>query len=247
MSLNEVLARRVATRETIVDSEGCRVWVVRSWIPPEVAAQILELSLQFPWETRDITIYGRTVTQNRGILLVGDYTTSSTSITSTSGSSLSTSSTSSTSSTTSSSSTSSTLTPVVAGYKYSGQMVPMHPWVGQYDYARYLCQMINALLGTNFNSCLMNHYPDGASSVGLHADDERQLGRNGAVVTVSFGASRDFQLKRNSDGRLINTELHAGDLVMMEGRTQELWKHAIPKRAKVTEPRISYTFRCLSN
>jgi len=63
------------------------------------------------------------------------------------------------------------------------------------------------------------------------------------IIGISLGSSRDFVLKRNSDGKRLVFENRAGDLYMMQGTIHKLWKHGVPKRMKVKERRISATFR----
>ena len=95
------------------------------------------------------------------------------------------------------------------------------------------------------NSCLLNLYTNGDDYIGYHMDKETSPPHH-SVVTVSLGGTRDFQLKRTDGaGDVITVPLKSGTACMMEGDTQKIWKHGIPKRKKQNDPRISLTFRDL--
>jgi len=97
--------------------------------------------------------------------------------------------------------------------------------------------------GQYFNSVLINYYRDGKDSNGWHSDDERELGDNPVIASISLGASRDFLLRSKRDHSLKATvPLHAGSLLLMSGTTQRCWQHSIPKRAHA-DARINLTFR----
>ncbi|MGB0166899.1 MAG: alpha-ketoglutarate-dependent dioxygenase AlkB family protein [Luteibaculum sp.] len=94
-----------------------------------------------------------------------------------------------------------------------------------------------------FNCCLGNLYRDGQDSMGLHADNELELGNNPAIASYSLGADRDFVLKHNTQPKQHKIKLKPNSLLLMLGPTQHHWKHALPKRKNVTEARINLTFR----
>ena len=97
-----------------------------------------------------------------------------------------------------------------------------------------------------FTTVLINQYRSGKDSNGWHADNEKELGKNPVIASVSFGAERIFQLKHNVlKDQKCNIKLENGSLLIMEGTTQHFWKHQIPKTAKPTAPRINLTFRIL--
>jgi alkylated DNA repair dioxygenase AlkB len=96
----------------------------------------------------------------------------------------------------------------------------------------------------HFTTCLLNLYRDGNDSNGWHADNEKELGTNPIIASVSFGATRKFHLKHNADKSLKQTILlEHGSLLLMKGTTQHCWKHQIPKTKKIVEKRINLTFR----
>ncbi len=96
-----------------------------------------------------------------------------------------------------------------------------------------------------FNSVLLNEYPNGEVGMGWHSDDEKELGTDPIIASLSFGANRDFIFKHKTDRSIENVKLHlkSGSLLLMLGSTQHYWKHSLPKRLKVKEPRINLTFR----
>mgnify|MGYP003396773155 FL=1 len=126
-------------------------------------------------------------------------------------------------------------------YSYSNIKMEPHPW-------NLLLQKIKLKIesttGTTFTTVLLNHYRDGKDSNGWHADNEKELGINPTIASLSFGAERNFQLKHNSNKELRKSiVLEHGSLLLMKGSTQHFWKHQIPKTAKPIGPRINLTFR----
>jgi alkylated DNA repair dioxygenase AlkB len=103
--------------------------------------------------------------------------------------------------------------------------------------------LIEERTAVSYNSCLANLYRDGNDSVSWHADDETELGPNPTIASLSFGAPRIFKLKHRASGATFDYELLPGSLLVMYGRCQDDWVHAIPKRARVAGPRINLTFR----
>ncbi|MGL2994136.1 alpha-ketoglutarate-dependent dioxygenase AlkB family protein [Flavobacterium sp. TSSA_36] len=99
---------------------------------------------------------------------------------------------------------------------------------------------------TIFSTVLLNYYRDGKDSNGWHADNEKELGTNPTIASVSFGAERIFQLKHNHiPHQKLNIPLAHGSLLLMKGTTQHFWKHQIPKTTKIIGPRINLTFRII--
>ena len=127
-------------------------------------------------------------------------------------------------------------------YSYSGLKVYPDHWFKE------LIEVKNRILDvcpTIFNSVLLNDYKDGNIGMGWHSDDEKELGRNPVIASVSFGAERDFFLKRKNNDGLddVKIKLTNGSLLIMMGETQHFWNHSIPIRKKVKERRINLTFR----
>ncbi|CAG8531983.1 11584_t:CDS:1 [Diversispora eburnea] len=107
-------------------------------------------------------------------------------------------------------------------------------------------EKLEFILNTDFNFVLLNWYKNGSDYIGEHSDDERGLAPNGMIASVSLGASRKFvfrnKLNKKNVQKLISQN---GSLMIMKGTTQKYWKHYIPKEKKITEGRISLTFRQL--
>ena len=103
---------------------------------------------------------------------------------------------------------------------------------------------IEAICAATFTTCLLNLYRNGNDSNGWHADDEKELGINPTIASVSFGAVRRFQLKHKTDkDQKLTINLESGSLLLMKGSTQQFWKHQIPKTKKEVGKRINLTFR----
>lgn len=128
-------------------------------------------------------------------------------------------------------------------YSYSNIKMQPHPWNSLLQKIR---NQIESVADTNFTTVLLNYYRDGKDSNGWHADNEKELGINPVIASLSFGAQRVFQMKHNSDKNLKkNILLEHGSLLLMKGSTQHFWKHQIPKTSKPIGPRINLTFRVI--
>ena len=128
-------------------------------------------------------------------------------------------------------------------YGYSNIVMQPHPWS---PLIMFIKNEVENVVKTNFTTVLLNQYRDGKDSNGWHADNEKELGRNPVIASVSFGATRVFQMKHNSIvGCKKNILLEHGSLLLMAGTTQHFWKHQIPKTAKFVDPRINLTFRVI--
>lgn len=103
---------------------------------------------------------------------------------------------------------------------------------------------IETSTGHYFNGVLLNYYRNGDDSMGWHADDEKELGMNPVIASLSFGASRNFQLQHRFQKSIPKQSIALNDasLLVMQGETQHFWKHQIPKQ-KNKGPRINLTFR----
>lgn len=94
-----------------------------------------------------------------------------------------------------------------------------------------------------FNSVLANLYRNGQDSNGWHADNERELGKNPLIASLSLGETRRFDMKHNNSKQKLSFELNAGSLLIMGGAMQHNWKHQVAKSKRVEEARINLTFR----
>jgi alkylated DNA repair dioxygenase AlkB len=128
-------------------------------------------------------------------------------------------------------------------YTYSGISVFPEPWTPALEDIK---NKIETVCGIKLNSVLLNLYRDEKDSVSWHSDDEKELGINPVIVSLSLGEERVFQLqnKENPDLRK-DLLLTSGSLLLMRGATQHYWKHQIPKTSRKLKPRINLTFRII--
>ena len=128
-------------------------------------------------------------------------------------------------------------------YSYSNIKMQPHSWN---TVLLDLKQKVAAVSETDFTTVLLNLYRDGKDSNGWHADNEKELGNNPVIASLSFGSERYFHLQHNKDKSLkLKILLEHGSLLIMKGTTQHFWKHQIPKTAKPIGSRINLTFRSI--
>jgi alkylated DNA repair dioxygenase AlkB len=128
-----------------------------------------------------------------------------------------------------------------ANYRYSGQIKAAQPWL---PVLLDIKEKVEALTEASYQGVLLNYYPDGLAKMGWHADDERDLVPNSAIASVSFGATRRFDL-RHRDGETFSIHLADGSVLIMAGELQKHWKHQVPIQRAIKEPRINLTFRAM--
>ncbi|HAN77024.1 MAG TPA: alpha-ketoglutarate-dependent dioxygenase AlkB [Bacteroidales bacterium] len=129
-------------------------------------------------------------------------------------------------------------------YSFSGIKLKPYSWTETLINIKNSIQKVE---NSNFNSVLLNLYRNGQDSINWHTDAEKELGQNPIIASVSFGATRKFQLKHKYDKTLetVNIELLSGSLLIMKGETQHFWVHQVPKTNKVIGERINLTFRTI--
>ena len=127
-------------------------------------------------------------------------------------------------------------------YAYSGTTKIALPWTTE---LLKLKKIVEGLTGTTFNSCLLNLYHDGKEGMAWHSDDEKSLGKNTVIASMSFGAERKFSLKHKVSKETVSVMLENGSLLVMKGTTQTHWLHSLPKTVKVKSPRVNLTFRTI--
>lgn len=131
-------------------------------------------------------------------------------------------------------------------YGYSGMTKTARPWIeggGSIIDIRFQLHQDTSWF---YNFVLCNLYPDGEAAIGAHADDEEDIEPGSPIVGVSLGASRDFILTDKATGeRVTSVELEHGSALVMWEDTQKHYKHALPARKRVKEPRVSLTFRVM--
>jgi alkylated DNA repair dioxygenase AlkB len=128
-------------------------------------------------------------------------------------------------------------------YSYSNIVMQPHHWTLTLQKIKSLVENVS---DTSFTTVLLNYYRDGSDSNGWHSDNEKELGTNPVIASLSLGAERNFQLKHNFDPtQKKNIILENGSLLLMKGTTQHFWKHQVPKTTKPIGARINLTFRVI--
>ena len=127
-------------------------------------------------------------------------------------------------------------------YGYSG--IRLQP-VGWQETVLFIRHRVQDLVAMEFNSVLLNYYRNGQDSVAWHADDEKELGPDPLIASVSLGAERPFQLKSKMPGSYSNYRLllQSGSILLMGKGMQINWLHQLPKVKNMSQPRINLTFR----
>mgnify|MGYP000450684825 CR=1 FL=1 len=107
-------------------------------------------------------------------------------------------------------------------------------------------QKIEHETAVDFTTCLLNLYRNGKDSNGWHSDDEKELGQNPVIASITLGQERYFHLRHKKDKTLKHKMLlEHGSLLLMQGKTQQYWQHQIPKTLKSIKERINLTFRVI--
>lgn len=129
-----------------------------------------------------------------------------------------------------------------AAYTYSGLRLEPLPFTPLQQEIR---AAVEAASGRRFNSVLLNYYRDGRDSMGMHSDDEPELGAEPAIASVSFGAARTFILQHKRTKQRVKVDLTDGSLLLMAGQLQENWTHGINKITPEVGARVNLTFRLI--
>ena len=129
-----------------------------------------------------------------------------------------------------------------AVYRYSGTINEPIPWLPE---LRTLRERLNHFCESEFNSVLANHYRSGSDSMGWHSDDEKELGPDPVIASISLGGARRFLLqhRRRKDLPTHEIMLENGSLLLMRANSQGAWRHSIPKTRRAVAPRINLTYR----
>lgn len=127
-------------------------------------------------------------------------------------------------------------------YTYSGIRHEPLPWTAQLT---SLKAKVEACCEQSFNSVLLNYYRNGRDSMGMHADDETELGPEPVIASLSLGEQRKLRFRHKRDKSVpgIDLPLPSGSLLVMRGATQQNWKHGLNKLARACGPRVNLTFR----
>ena len=108
-----------------------------------------------------------------------------------------------------------------------------------------LKELVEKETGETYNSCLLNLYHDGSEGMAWHSDGEKDLKKNGAIASLSFGAERRFGFKHKQTKETVYKVLEHGSLLVMKDETQTHWLHRLPPTKKIHRPRVNLTFRTI--
>lgn len=126
-------------------------------------------------------------------------------------------------------------------YKYSNIVMNPHPWNATLIYMK---ELVEEKATHDFTTVLLNQYRNERDSNGWHADNEKELGRDPIIASISLGEERTFQLKHNTQKEIKQSLLlKHGSLILMKEGSQIHYKHQIPKASKPKNTRINLTFR----
>lgn len=128
-------------------------------------------------------------------------------------------------------------------YTYSGVTKRALPWTEE---LLALKKAVEERTGEKFNSCLLNLYHNGEEGMAWHSDGEKDLKRNGAIGSLSFGAERKFAFKHKETKETVSIILEHGSLLVMKDATQTHWLHRLPPSKRILKPRINLTFRTIT-
>ncbi|WP_412467733.1 alpha-ketoglutarate-dependent dioxygenase AlkB family protein [Pedobacter sp. KLB.chiD] len=127
-------------------------------------------------------------------------------------------------------------------YTYSNKSKTALPWTKE---LMELKKISEEQAGTTFNSCLLNLYHNGDEGMAYHSDDEKDLAKDSAIASLSFGAERRFLFRHKKSKETVTLFLEHGSLLVMKDQTQTNWLHRLPTSKKVNSPRINLTFRTM--
>jgi alkylated DNA repair dioxygenase AlkB len=127
-------------------------------------------------------------------------------------------------------------------YTYSNTTKLALPWTPELIELKNIAEQTS---GETFNSCLLNLYHNGSEGMAWHSDAEKDLKKNGAIGSMSFGAERKFMFKHKQTKETIGLKLEHGSLLVMKDSTQTHWLHRLPPTTTIITPRVNLTFRTI--
>lgn len=127
-------------------------------------------------------------------------------------------------------------------YTYSNTTKKALPWTKELSALKTITELTT---GEQFNSCLLNLYHTGDEGMAWHSDAEKDLKKNGAIASLSFGAERKFSFKHKETKETVSVILEHGSLLVMKGTTQAHWLHRLPPTKQTSKPRVNLTFRTI--
>jgi alkylated DNA repair dioxygenase AlkB len=130
-------------------------------------------------------------------------------------------------------------------YGYSGIRLEPLPWTATLLEIR---RRVENLVKHEFNSVLLNYYRDQKDKMGMHSDDEAELGAQPVIASLSLGETRTLLFRHRSrrDLKTLKLALPSARLLLMRGDTQKHWRHGINAEKHACGPRINLTFRAVT-
>jgi alkylated DNA repair dioxygenase AlkB len=127
-------------------------------------------------------------------------------------------------------------------YLYSGIQHHPIPWT---PLLADLRRRVEEATDARFDSVLVNYYRGERDSVAMHSDDEKELGPEPVIASLSVGETRTFVMRHKTDRsqKTRKLVLESGSLLLMQGSTQRCWQHGVPKETHPCGPRVNLTFR----
>lgn len=212
--------------ESIINEDGAEVFVHRGLFPNHM--QIMkDLISTIKWETREGKLAGNVYTVPRLVEAYG----------------------------------SSELIERMTNYPYSNPVIDLKNWDNDsgVKHIKIICDIVNRMFDVKLNSCLINYYRNGRDTIAAHSDKEVKGLYTNMVVGVSLGCNRKFRFldNRRERGTITKTTkgtdrfnyrkfdlvIEGGDVMVMDGTCQKLFKHMIPSEPHIEEERVSLTFR----
>lgn len=127
-------------------------------------------------------------------------------------------------------------------YSYSNTTKKALPWPTE---LLELKGLVEQKTNETYNSCLLNLYHNGDEGMAWHSDAEKDLKKNAAIASLSFGAERNFAFKHKQTKEKVSFTLEHGSLLVMKDTTQTYWLHRLPLTKKILTPRVNLTFRTI--
>lgn len=127
-------------------------------------------------------------------------------------------------------------------YTYSNITKQAMPWTKT---LLKLKNIVEQRTKETYNSCLLNLYHDGDEGMAWHSDGEKDLKKDGAIASLTFGAERKFAFKHKKSREKVSFILEHGSLLVMKDNTQTNWMHRLPPSKSIKTARINLTFRTI--
>lgn len=96
-----------------------------------------------------------------------------------------------------------------------------------------------------FHVVFCNLYRNGDDAVAWHRDRIHRRDPAPLVAILTLGATRTFSLRPFGGGPAVRLRPRSGDLIVMGGRSQHEWEHAVLRTRQAVGARLSVTLRAV--